>query len=345
LANVRISGVGIFVSIPLTVLCSSSGCHMIFHCSNFFPSSFYFRLRPTSLKSFSVRARNILVAVSLVGMHAWSKLVQVLLLVDGQAEVHSKDLAAARRIFLTHLQDLESTYKRSSQASEKPASGFLEAISELLRTHEKGHIAGYRYSLTDLAAGSPFCIATPASKLAAATSQSAQAVLTQLWTDAQHHMAVEEARWTKKAEVSADSEQRSARDRGDDAVEMLSAASEQKATASTPPAGKKGDDGQSLQDAQPQQAASTKDQGGPSVSLGTDTKAVETAQQRVPCACKRMEIAAHTPGKKWVTARWSLGSELLQIDDTVTRDSYALAAAGRNVQSMLNTYFPGSLGF
>ena len=57
-----------------------------------------------------------------------------------------------------------------------------------------------------------------------------------------------------------------------------------------------------------------------------------------------MEVAAHTPGKKWVAARWALGSELLHIDDTTTRDNNALAAAGRNVQGLVDKYFPGALG-
>lgn len=285
--------------------------------------------------------------------------MQILMLVDGEAEVHAGDMAVARRVFLALLRDIEETYHRSSQASGKPASGFLKAIAEHLRTHEKGHIAGYRYALTDLASGSPFCVATPASKLATATSQSAQAVLSQLWTDAQHHMAVDAARLDDKLageSKSRRSEHHSERDGGATGLggvdeqnclaARLVAPLEQTSGPCAPSTGSGTYDGHDLLGAsrsEEAQAMSTENQG-PSASSSMAHRPADIACHVGPFPCGHMEIAAHTPGNKWVTARWALESELLQIDDTTTKDSYALAAAGRNVQSMLDKYFPGALG-
>ena len=122
--------------------------------------------------------------------------LQILTLAEGDAPVPSQELAFARQLFASSLRDLDRTYSQQTPAAKRTGTEFVTSVCERVRSLDKGHIAGHRYTLVDesscLQAGSsPLATSTPESKLVSATSVTAQAVMTQVWADAQQHAAAE----------------------------------------------------------------------------------------------------------------------------------------------------------
>lgn len=223
-----------------------------------------------------------------------------------------------RTQFVRLLADVE---RQLAPLMPSPRQGLVSAISAEVRVHEKGHIQGHRYTLTDNASEVPICASTPLPKLLSVTSQTCQAVLSLAWQDCQQHMAADAARCARRDALGHSLP--AVAETGDEAGEAGcsgigaelpedSVADDREGSARVREDGKGGVEGDANA------------QGGKEPS--------------------RMEMLAQAPNRKWVQARWSLCSELLHIDDVSSKDTNSLASANRNVQSMLSTYFPGVLG-
>jgi hypothetical protein len=265
--------------------------------------------------------------------------LQIVVLVNGEGELHSGELAAARHLFLSLLADLSRTYRLNALTARKPGHGFVGHVAELVRAQQKGHVSGHRYTLTDNSAGTPLCTSTPAVKLSTATSTSAQAVASQLWCDAQQHMeGCEEQRQAVHEEVKV---------LGNGAANTDDEQSPSQAAAGGSPqqCAEVGDRGVACSATERRQNPNP--MASPLAHYGDEAEKdrAEGQKSRCPWGSARMEIAAYTPGKKWVVANWALGCEFLHIaDSAATRSSTTLATATRNALSMLDNNFPGVMG-
>ena len=307
---------------------------------------------------------------------------QVLVLVDGEGPIPAAELPCARHLFVTCIRDLDRTYAATLPAAKRGAHDFVTRVTELVRAKDKGHVAGHRYSLVDTAAGVPLASATPASKLAAATSLSAQALVGQLWCDAQQQMAAERRRCSAKyaqcavqgvdasssaaaaPEAVAGQRRQEESAEGNDATHASeAAAAEHGGAAPESGAGRADDAAPEKQRRADDAGADAADASDPAreadataAPAAPDASGSEAPAEAVrggdgaaehwrhPHGQARMEIVAQTPSKKWVVAKWALANELLHIDDSVARDSAALAAAGKNAMSMVDSHYPGALG-
>ena len=292
-----------------------------------------------------------------------SHAVQVLAPIEGDTPLPAPELPCARHLFLTCLKDLDRTFAPSMPVHKRTRHNFLNRVVEAVRAKDKGHIMGHRYALVDTAAGAPLATATPRRKLAAATSESAQAVLSQLWCDAQQQAAAERraaragacATAQAAGSMEPESQQAGAAAVSDGAQEAVQGecSAEQQApeqagcTADAAPAAADEPQADASHDAGAD--ASTADAG---QSAGQQASAAPVPQDRRAGARSpdsrqppmHMEVVAQTPSKKWLLAQWMLHSEFLHIDDSGARDSTSIAAATRNARSMVDAHFPGAVG-
>ena len=121
--------------------------------------------------------------------------LQVLLAVAGEQRFHMGEFELIRTQFVRLLADVE---RQLAPLLPSPRQGLVSAISAEVRVHEKGHIQGHRYTLTDNGSEVPICASTPLPKLLSATSQTCQAVLSLAWQDCQQHMAADAARRVRR---------------------------------------------------------------------------------------------------------------------------------------------------
>lgn len=218
-----------------------------------------------------------------------------------------------RTQFVRLLADVE---RQLAPLLPSPRQGLVSAIAADVRVHEKGHIQGHRYTLTDSASEVPICASTPLHKLLSATSQTCQAVLSLAWQDCHQHMAADTARAARRAAHQ----------------QTLPEVAEASNEAGGDVAGEQA----------PEQNVTGDREGSSGVKEDGEGEGGDI--QEVLKESSRMEMLAQAPNRKWVHARWSLCSELLHIDDVASKETHSLASANRNVQSMLSTYFPGVLG-
>jgi hypothetical protein len=243
--------------------------------------------------------------------------VQVILVVAGEQHIHLGEFELVRSQLLRHVSMVE---RQLAPLLPSPRQGLISAIGAEVRTHEKGHIQGHRYTLTDSASEADVCASTPLHKLMAATSQTCQATLSMVWQDCQHHLAADSVRTAKAASGPAARASR-ARAGDDSGAGPSSTGADEVADGAVPIA----EDGEG--DIQAEEL--------------TDSGAAATFART---GATRLEMLAQAPNRKWVQAKWSLCAELLHIDDVSSKDSNSLASANRNAQSMLSTYFPGVMG-
>lgn len=267
--------------------------------------------------------------------------VQIFVLVHGENGVHSGELAAARRLFLALLADLDRTFHSVIPDAKKVKNCFLHHASKLVSDQAKGHIAGDRYTLTDSAAALPLCTSTPASKLAASKSLTAQAVAAQLWSDVQDHMAVAPGRRSGDADVPPPPPlppPPRAPSSG-----LGATGSHLSAAARSSSQGDDSGDNRAASTDAARRASSPSPPPPPPSSRARKADVKRTAAGGGG-GRQRLEVAALTPDKRWVAARWAMGAELLHVDDAATGDSAALAAAWKNANSLLDNHFPGVMG-
>lgn len=276
--------------------------------------------------------------------------VQVLLLVEGGQPIHAAELPTVRHHVLCSLAELD---RALAPALPFPRSGFIGTLAAEIRMHEKGHIQGHRYALVDGRTAAAACAGTPLSKLQTATSTTCQASLSLAWHDCRRHLAMERARRRRELQGRCNGEElagpsgaaSAGAGKAGEAQEVKDAegsGGQDGAAAVAVPA--EGGVGTSSIDRADAEGASNgeRDEGGGGSGAGAQRgECVGTAQEE---PAVRMELLAQAPNRKWIAARWSLGGELVHVDDVATRDRNSLASANRNVHGMLSTYFPGVMG-
>jgi hypothetical protein len=224
--------------------------------------------------------------------------------------VHAAELGPVRQTLQQLLLDLDRSLAPLLRSARHT---FITSIETDVRAHEKGHIQGHRYTLTDTASEVPLCASTPLSKLMSATSTTCTASLSLLWQDCMQHMAIARSRAELKLDAGGCEETRE----GSEEAVKLEAGSVQSVSGPTIDADESG--------------------------CGNAAQAEQKEYGDIESA-RRLEVMAQAPNRKWIVGMWAHGSEFLHVDDTATRDRNSLASASRNATGMLATYFPGVLG-